>query len=390
MRIAHLADLHLGYRNYHRVDERGRNVREADVFAAVRHAAEEIRRRRPDAVLVAGDVFHSVRPSNWTITEAFRLFAELARGLDGAPIVLIAGNHDSPRSAETGHILHLFAEIPRVHVATHAPRWIHVPECRAAILAVPHAALVEAQQRDDPMLWEPDPSAERNILVLHAGLAGPRASVALGKVFELGGVELSEDRLDWNAWTYVALGHYHERAALDRHVHYPGAVERTSANLWQEQAAKGWLWVDLDADAVEFCPVPTRPVVDLEPIRARRLTAEEINAQVAARLAAVEGGVDGKILRLIVYDFDRTRRSDLDWNLVREVRARALHFHLDLRAPEADEGPEGAVNRAPLRQRLELYLRQRPLVRPELEREALVALGLRLWDETDTAEEDAA
>lgn len=390
MRIAHLADLHLGYRNYHRVDAQGRNVREVDVLAAFRHAAEEIRRRRPDAVLLAGDVFHTVRPSNWTITETFRLLTELARGLDGAPVVVIAGNHDSPRAAETGHILRLFAEIPGVHVATHSPLWVRVPECRAAVLAVPHPALVEAQQDEAAPGWEPDPAAERNVLMLHAGLSGPRASTVLGKVFEVGGVELPEDRVDWAAWSYVALGHYHERAALDRHVHYPGALERTSANLWQEEGAKGWLWVDLECGEVEFCPVPTRPVIDLPPLRARELTAPEINAQLAARLASIDGGLEGKIVRLVVHDVERARWSDLDWNLVRDARAKALHFHLDLRAPMTAERADGLPRGMPLQERLERFLRHRPLVRPELDREALVALGQQYWNETDTAEDDAA
>ena len=40
MRIAHLADLHLGYRQYHRQNPNGINQREADVANAFRYFGE--------------------------------------------------------------------------------------------------------------------------------------------------------------------------------------------------------------------------------------------------------------------------------------------------------------------------------------------------------------
>ena len=126
MKIAHLADLHLGYRAYHRVNARGGNMREADVADAFRQAVNRIMELRPDLVLVAGDVFHTVRPSNTAIADAFRQFSLLADRLPDVPIVMIAGNHDSPRSADTGNILNLFREIDGVRVVcdecrTHPP-----------------------------------------------------------------------------------------------------------------------------------------------------------------------------------------------------------------------------------------------------------------------------
>ncbi len=83
MRIAHLADLHLGFRAYHRVTPRGINVREADVADAFRRAVARVCDLRPDLVLVAGDIFHTVRPSNTAIAEAFRHFSILTERLPG-------------------------------------------------------------------------------------------------------------------------------------------------------------------------------------------------------------------------------------------------------------------------------------------------------------------
>ena len=42
MRLAHLADVHLGFRQYHRLNAQGINQREADVAAAFRTAIEQV------------------------------------------------------------------------------------------------------------------------------------------------------------------------------------------------------------------------------------------------------------------------------------------------------------------------------------------------------------
>src|SRR5690348_15660853 len=91
VKIAHLADLHLGYRAYHRSTPRGMNQREADVADAFRRAVAQVAELGPDLVVIAGDVFHTVRPSNTAIAEAFRQLSVLTGRLPGVPVVMIAG-----------------------------------------------------------------------------------------------------------------------------------------------------------------------------------------------------------------------------------------------------------------------------------------------------------
>ena len=116
MIVAHLADLHLGYRAYHRLvpGEAGGsprfNARERDVSQAFRASLDQIIEMQVDLVLVAGDIFHTVRPSNTAIADAFRQFARLRDALPETPILIVAGNHDSPRAVETGSILTLLQE----------------------------------------------------------------------------------------------------------------------------------------------------------------------------------------------------------------------------------------------------------------------------------------
>ena len=141
VKVAHLADPHLGARQYHRQTAAGINQREADVARAFRLAVDGVIAAAPDLVVVAGDLFHSVRPTNAAIVFAFRQMQRLREALPGAPIVLVAGNHDTPRSVETGSILRLFEELG-VDVAADQARRLVYPKLDVAVLAVPHQALV--------------------------------------------------------------------------------------------------------------------------------------------------------------------------------------------------------------------------------------------------------
>src|SRR6185503_16303317 len=146
MLIAHLADLHLGYRAYHRLASGGINARERDVALAFRAALGRLIEIEPDLILIAGDVFHTVRPSNAAIADSFRQFTRLRNALPRTPVVMIAGNHDSPRSVETGSILRLFAEIPGIHVMDQEARSVYFEELDAAVLGVPHTPLAAGEQ----------------------------------------------------------------------------------------------------------------------------------------------------------------------------------------------------------------------------------------------------
>ena len=108
MKLAHLADLHLGFRQYDRQTARGGNQREVDVADAFRRAVDDLVAQRPDLILLAGDIFHSVRPTNPAILFLFRELQRVRVALPETPVVLIAGNHDTPRSVETGTILRLY------------------------------------------------------------------------------------------------------------------------------------------------------------------------------------------------------------------------------------------------------------------------------------------
>jgi DNA repair exonuclease SbcCD nuclease subunit len=382
VKVAHLADPHLGARQYHRQTPAGINQREADVARAFRLAVDGVIAAAPDLVVVAGDLFHSVRPTNAAIVFAFRQIQRLREALPGAPIVLVAGNHDTPRSVETGSILRLFEELG-VDVAADQARRLIYPQLDLSVLAVPHQALVSGRS---PL--RPEGSEGRQLLVLHGEIEGvfpfDRSSV------EYGGAVVGLNELAPTEWSYVALGHYHVRHQVAPRAWYAGALEYVSPNLWGELAdeahhghrTKGWLLVDLDAGTVAHQPIESaRVILDLPSIPGEGMAAAALDRLIADRLAEVPGGIADKILRLRIYDIPRHIARELDHAAIRGFKAEALHFHLDVRRPEVQRAVGvGAPGRhQPLPDLVRDYLSRRPLP-AELDREAFVRLGGELLD----------
>lgn len=389
MKIAHLADLHLGFRAYHRITPQGINVREADVAAAFRQAVERLAQLRPELVLVAGDVFHTVRPSNAAIAEAFRQFSALTARLPGVPVVVIAGNHDSPRSADTGNILALFREIPGMVVVTDEARTVRLEPLDASVLCLPHNALARPQAEAAPdgahlPALEPDAGAATNLLMLHGTVEGRAAEGKLRYASEFGGVKVDDTAIGPERWDYVALGHYHIVTELAPNMWYAGGIERTSTNIWLEaEGPKGFLVYDTERRRADFHPLDTRPVIDLPRFSARGLSVEEIDARLLAAVEAVPGGLAEKIVRLVVTDIPRHVVRELNHRRIREWKAEAVNFHLDLRPPEIRRavGYGAPMRRQTLREQVESYLTRHYQPSSEaIRRERLVELGTRYLD----------
>jgi DNA repair protein SbcD/Mre11 len=383
VKLAHIADPHLGIRQYHRQTPGGINQREADVARAFRTAIDGVITAVPDAVVIAGDLFHSVRPTNAAIVFAFRQFQRLREALPQAPIVLIAGNHDTPRSVETGSILRLFEEVG-VDVATTEARRLIYPQLDLSIFAVPRQAILAPE----PPALLPEGPQKHQVLVVHLEVEGEYSEHRGAE--DYGGAVLSRRELHLEKWTYVALGHYHTQHQVEKNAWYAGALDYIGPNLWGERAdesdhgdhGKGWLLVDLDRGRVERHTVPAaRQILDLEPVRAEGQSAAALDAEIAARITALPGGISDKIVRLRVFDIPRHVARELNHAAIRSYKADALHFHLDLRRPEVQRttGMGAPGRRQTLPDLVSAYLAGRPLP-AELDRAAFVRLGQDLMD----------
>ena len=392
MKLAHLADLHLGFRQFDRQTPRGGNQREADVAEAFRRAVDDLLEQRPDLIVIAGDVFHSVRPTNPAILFLFKQLQRLRTGLPDTPVVMIAGDHDTPRSSETGTILRLY-DVLGVETAVDVARRIVFPILDCAVLAVPHQAVA----REDRPALRPEPGGPTlNVLVTHChpqGLGEARGTL------EYGGAVVSREVLAPEKWDYVALGHYHSALAVASNAWYSGSLDYLPPNPWgqrqdeadQHRPGKGYLLVELPGARVTFRAVaPVRRHLDLPPISGAGLSAKELDSAIAERVSGSKPPIDDQIVRLLVWDVSRATARDLDHAAIRGYKARALNFQLDVRRPEAhrEVGMGAPGRRQTLPDTVREFLGRRPLD-AELNRETFVRLGVEYVDVAAAGEEPA-
>lgn len=388
MRLVHLSDLHLGFRQYQRLTPGGINQREADVGDTFQRAMMQIAELEPDVIVVGGDVFHTVRPSNPAILRAFRVFSALRDRLPDTPVIMVAGNHDAPRTTETGCILRLFRELG-VHVADSKAELFTFPTRSLAVLAVP-----DVPGMDRPVLRPPE-GFKHNVLLMHGEIEGMLPAHLAPA--DRAAIEVPIKSLHVEEWSYVALGHYHVYREVAPHSYYSGSLDYTSSNPWGELKeerenripGKGFIEHDLQTGAHRFHPVtPSRPLLDLDPIDASDMGAPEIDSALRARVDSVAGGIDDRVVRAVVRNVPRHIVRELDHAALREYRRRAMHFHLDTRRPEplrrksSGEGAPG--RRATLPELVQERLQERVLP-SDLDRNTLVTMGLRYLQQAEDA-----
>lgn len=414
MRLVHLSDLHLGFRQFQRQTPAGINQREADVAQAFARAVDRLIQLAPDVILIGGDVFHTVRPTNTAILHAFRQFSRLVDALPATHVVVVAGNHDMPRSTETICILRLFEQgfvarqgeerlggdggadtgtvtLPAlpIYVADREARRLHFPHLGLSVLAVPDLPPGSVD-------LAPDPAARFNVLLMHGEVKG---ALPAADDSDRAAMQIPLEEVTRTGWDYVALGHYHVYKRIAEHVYYSGSLEYTSSNPWgelaEEKAAKlpgkGMIERDLATGKQTFHPLaPSRPVLDLPPVEGRGMSAADLDAAIQSAVARVPDGIDGKVVRLVAKNVPRHIARELDHKALRELQRKALHFHLDMRRPEMvrrePSGSSGSPGRRPsLAETLREALRTRAIA-SGVERDELVALGLRYLESAEMAE----
>ena len=296
MRIIHLSDLHLGIRLL------GRDLR-AEQEAVLGQAAQYAKTYRPDAVVIAGDVYDKALPSAEAVELFDKFLDDLREAAPEAAIMIISGNHDSaPRLDLYRGILNK----QKIYV-------IGNPPCRAGekiervtlrdefgpvhfyLLPFVRPSVVRELTGSDEkgnLLYydetlrrliglEDLPENERLVLVSHQFYlpAGANAEDAVRSEAEIVTVgNIDQVRSDVLApFDYAALGHIHRAAAVGedrfRYAGTPMAVSVSEAG--QE---KGLLMVELG----EKGTAPSIQMLPLTPPRRVRVlsgTPAEVLAQ---------------------------------------------------------------------------------------------------------------
>ena len=353
MKIVHIADTHIGYSAYNKLDpDTGINQREQDVYNAFGLCIARILDIKPDAVIHAGDLFDSVRPTNRAISVALDGLIRLSEA--GIPTVLIAGNHETPRLRETGSVFRLFSHLKNIYPIYRArPETVELGDL--GVYAVPHSSQDGAMADGLSKYHFPDDVRYR-VMTVHAGVSGMKA-------FKTGSFNeqlVPSGCIPRQNVDYVALGHYHEECQVEDRAYYSGSTERLSfAEANHER--KGFLQIDLDrADDPDFISIPTREMVDLPLLDCSSVSPDAINRTIMERVDSED--LSGKVARLRVLNIPRIVYKSLDFAKLRSRGKDAIHFEiryhvLDIQGAQEAQAPQFRT----LREEFEGFLAKEPV-----------------------------
>jgi DNA repair protein SbcD/Mre11 len=237
MKFAHLADTHLGYRQY------GLYEREIDFYNIFNNIIDKLIEERPDFVIHSGDLFEFSRPpTNALLTVQKGLLALRDARI---PVYAIAGNHDMIMRKNALPPQVLFKEMGLKIISPNNPFFIKED---VFIGGTPYVSkhqatyLTESLKKLEVMSRDYD----KRILVLHQGI-----DKYLPFEYELELANIPE------SFNYYALGHIHARITDDYgqgKLAYPGSSE-----IWKidelgnyQKNGKGFYLVDMDGDVPEI------------------------------------------------------------------------------------------------------------------------------------------
>ncbi len=277
LRFLHTADWHLG-RLFHARSLLEDQAHVLDQFVAL------VRDVRPDAVLIAGDVYDRAVPPPEAVALLDDVLARIVVDA-GVPVVMIAGNHDSAHRLGFGARL---MAAQGLHVAGRTgPQascvTLHDAHGEVRIYALPYAE--PAAVRDALGLDLPSHEA-----ALQAQLAAIRAThppgvraVAVAHAFGVGGaVSESERPLSvggsgavaaevFAGFDFVALGHLHRPQTIGERVHYSGSLLKYS--LSEAEHMKSVSLVEIDgAGQVTIEPIALQPLRNLRVLQGELAT----------------------------------------------------------------------------------------------------------------------
>ena len=374
--VAHISDTHLGYRSLSKEDARtGVNQREVDVYHAFAHAMKAIQEASPDLVLITGDLFDKKVPSIWSLRRAFRVLRTVQEARGGKPLIILGGNHDTPRTRESSAVFPLFEEIPGIKTVYGMPQWVHLPDLSTAVFCVPAAGVVQLVEQN--LQPEPDPQFVFNILAVHGILQGMFN-------YDYTPFFLPMSRVLDERWDYIALGDYHDFRKVARNAAYAGATEFTTNNIWSENREKGWVWVEIEKGkppVIRHQTVTTRRVVSLPDIDVLQCASPQEAIEKVLAEARLEDTANA-LVRVRILNLPYSERARVHRAIV-DGMENAFHVQVDFRAaPRTSPFIGGQQTEARVAQPIEERWRQfveehREELPAEISAEEVIARGLQ-------------
>ncbi|WP_458456811.1 metallophosphoesterase family protein [Methanobrevibacter sp.] len=298
MKFAHLADTHLGYRQFGLIE------REKDFYEVFEKVIDKIIEEKVDFVIHSGDLFETARPS----PNALLVFQKGLLKLKGAgiPMYAIAGNHDTVIRKESIPPQVIFKKLGLKVISPINTNYMHgdifiaglpyFPSSQSKTLKLKLAELSKKAANHD-----------KSILVLHQGI-----DKYFGYQYEL---EIGEVPDNFN---YYALGHIHKYvndSFGNGRLVYPGSGEiwKTSELDDYKKNGKGFVVVDFDGPK----PVVKRVKIDIP----REFIKRSLDYN------NLESGIDG--IKETIKDFDKKPILDLVINNVESDTSRVYEMITD-------------------------------------------------------------
>lgn len=324
LKIVHLADTHLGFSAYRKITKDGLNQREVDVYDAFRKAVDKILEIKPDLIIHAGDLFDSVRPNNRAIKFALNQLLRISK--NNIPMILIAGNHETPKLSETGHIFSIFEHIENVYPIYNEYRRIYLDlkGKKVSIFCVPQ--FKNKDEFNDALNKLKMDSSKKGdedykILTAHVGTVG---------LYEFRMNEFNEQLIPMGIlksdFDYIALGHFHRFVKIFDNAFYSGSTERFSFTEANEK--KGFVEVILEDEKplVNFIPLETRDMIDFDAIDCTNKNSSEIIKSI--REVVEKKDIKDKIVRVNLKNVSSHIYRTLDFNELKQILNGALHFDI--------------------------------------------------------------
>ena len=231
MKFAHLADTHLGYRQFGLIE------REKDFYEVFGKVIDKIIEEKVDFVIHSGDLFETAKPSPMALLEFQKGLLKLKGA--GIPMYAIAGNHDFVMRKGSIPPQVIFKKMGLKVISPINTNYLHndifiagLPFYPASQSNVLKSKLVELSKKAA--------NYEKSILVLHQGID---QYIPFQYELEKGDIP--------NNFNYYAFGHIHKYIVEDfgkGKLVYPGSGEiwKTDELMDYKENGKGFVIVDMD------------------------------------------------------------------------------------------------------------------------------------------------
>lgn len=338
-KIAHLSDIHAGYHSGNRQNAQGINLREADGYLALSRMVNEIIQEGVEAVVIAGDTFHSPKPTPNAIIFVQTQLRKLAKAK--IKVYILAGNHDSldvKADVAASKILHDPARGIYSHVEPYVKH--EIADGIFLHLVSHHLYSEQAATMDEVAPQE----GQINIFSTHGSCIDPLLKLKLHTQQSPREIVIPDHLLVDKDWSYTLLGHIHERGypgskdgiedTTGRKVYYNGSLIRRGFSDGLTPLGRGWTLWEIDNNGT-FTPtyknIAQRPQYDFT-MDAQGMGAAEISEAMVQNLQETQlnGGefvaATAPLVRQKLKNISSATYAALDWAAINANSSHALQW----------------------------------------------------------------